>query len=65
MKYKMQSFDCLRSREIKKQQTRDVVTTQQFRMIIRKSLEQSNSNQQKSVEHRICKRNEMVGTGSL
>lgn len=58
----MQSFDCLRSREIKKQQTRDVVTTQQFRMIIRKSLEQSNSNQQKSVEDRICKRNEMVGT---
>jgi len=30
-------------------------------MIIRKSLEQSNPNHQKSVEHRILKGNEMVG----
>jgi len=50
----MQSFDCLRSRESKKL-TRDVHTIQQFRMIIRKSLEQSNSNQQKSVERWIVK----------
>jgi hypothetical protein len=38
-----------------KKLTRDVHTIQQFRMIIRKSLEQSNSNQQKSVERWIVK----------
>jgi len=39
-----------------------------YRMIIRKSLEQSKSNHQKSGEHRVLKGNEIVGkwkVGSL